>query len=98
MLGAVTTERSLQDKKVQLRVLPVFLFTNKHIQFPLLFLFCSDTGANFECWYVRGCFRAFVYHECPTLPSALPPEAVEAVDAAISHTAARLCARLALDD
>ena len=46
----------------------------------------------------RGCFRAFVYHECPTLPSALPPEAVEAVDAASSHTAARLCARLALDD
>ena len=46
----------------------------------------------------RGCFRAFVYHECPTLPSALPPEAVEAVDAAISHTAARLSARLALDD
>ena len=45
----------------------------------------------------RGCFRAFVYHECPTLPSALPPEVVEAVDAAISHTAARLCARLALD-
>ena len=39
MLSTVTTERSLQDKKLRLRVLPVFLFTNKHIQLSLTY--CS---------------------------------------------------------
>ena len=38
----------------------------------------------------HGCVRDQNHHEGPTLPSAQPPQAV---DAAISHTAARLCAR-----